>query len=184
MVSQSRGLCVLIVEVRQIETMTATEFQNNILPAYGAMLAVACRMLGDREEASDAVQELMKRLWEEHDRLDAGAAGAAYACRAVRNRCIDIIRSRRLGADVPIDSLADDIAEPDDDDGSARMIELASAVDRLGEPRRTILRLSLDGKSGAEIATEVGMTEQSVRQYLSRTRKELRKTILLKHQTL
>ncbi|MGM9853960.1 MAG: RNA polymerase sigma factor [Muribaculaceae bacterium] len=158
--------------------MTATEFQNNILPAYGAMLAVACRMLGDREGASDAVQELMKKLWEEHERLDAGVSGAAYACRAVRNRCIDIIRCRRSASDIPIDSLADDIAEPEDNDDSVRMIELATAIDRLGEPRRTILRLSLDGKSGAEIAAEVGMTEQNVRQYLSRTRKELRKTIL------
>lgn len=158
--------------------MTATEFQNNILPAYGAMLALAQRMLGDREAAMDAVQELMRKLWEEHDRIDAGAGGAAYACRAVRNRCIDIIRCRKSVADIPIDRLADDIAEPEEDVESLRIIGLTSAIDRLGEPRRTILRLSLDGKSGAEIASLVGFSESSVRQYLSRTRKELRKTIL------
>lgn len=156
--------------------MTATEFQTTILPAYGAMLAVARRILSD--DGADAVQEVMKKLWERHQSLDATMCGAAYACRAVRNRCLDILRCRPTTADVPLDNVANTIADDSENDNSEQLAQLAAAIDALGEPRRTILRLSLDGKAGAEIAAAVNISEANVRQYLSRTRKELRKTIL------
>lgn len=141
-------------------------------------MSVALRILGNREMAMDAVQDMMKKLWENCEQLNVEVCGAAYACRAVRNRCLDILRLHKPITDVSVDSLPDDIVEPDDGVAAERMIELTAAIDRLDEPRKTILRLSLDGKSGAEIAKAVGISEPNVRQYLSRTRKELRKTIL------
>lgn len=157
--------------------MTATEFQTTILPAYGAMEAVARRMLGDDEIARDTVQDVMRTLWEGRDHICGVTNGAAYAIRAVRNRCLDILRQKPAVDTSPIDEVADDIAEDCDDD-TRRMELLLKSIEKLGEPRRTILRLSLAGKSGAEIARAVDMNEGTVRQHLSRSRKELRKLIL------
>lgn len=157
--------------------MTATEFQSIILPAYGAMEAVAKRMLGDDAIAMDAVQDVMRTLWESRQRIVGVTNGAAYAVRAVRNRCLDILRQKPAADLTPVDSLTEELAEDDEDD--ARRIDmLLKAIDNLGEPRQTILRLSLEGKSGAEIARKVNMNEGTVRQHLSRSRKELRKLII------
>ena len=130
--------------------MTATEFKSVILPAYGAMTAVARKLLGDRQSAEDAVQDVMRSLWEGRENIIVNGAGAAYA-----------------------DTIADD-----DFDDTQRLERLSAAIDNLGEPRRTILRLSLAGKSGAEIAATVNLSETNVRQHLSRSRNELRKLIM------
>lgn len=157
--------------------MTATEFKSAILPAYGAMSAIARKILGDRENAEDAVQDVMRSLWEGRERIEISGAAAAYAVRAVRNRCLDILRRKPAEATTPIESVADTVADDNTDD-IKRLERLSTAIDNLGEPRRTILRLSLAGKSGAEIASTVSLSETNVRQHLSRSRKELRKLII------
>ena len=157
--------------------MTATEFKSVILPAYGAMTAVARKLLGDRQSAEDAVQDVMRSLWEGRENIIVNGAGAAYAVRSVRNRCLDILRRKPADTDTPIENVADTIADDDCDD-TQRLERLSAAIDNLGEPRRTILRLSLAGKSGAEIAATVNLSETNVRQHLSRSRKELRKLIM------
>lgn len=169
--------CVSMVK-NLINTMTANEFQTNILPAYGAMTAVAHRMLGDAEGAADVVQDVMRTLWEARDRLNVTVCGAGYAVRAVRNRCLDVLRRQPQISGVPVESVSDVMTDTDADAGSERLEALAFAIDNLDEPRRTILKLSLSVKSGKEIAAKMGLTEANVRQYLSRSRKELRKLIL------
>lgn len=157
--------------------MTAEEFKSTILPAYGAMAATARKILGDDEIAKDAVQDVMRALWEGRERLNAVANGAAYAIRAVRNRCLDIHRQNAGTVMTAVDDVAETIAVEENDD-LRRLELLSSAIEQLGEPRRTILRLSLSGKSGIEIARAVYMNEGTVRQHLSRSRKELRKLII------
>lgn len=157
--------------------MTATQFKTVIIPAYGAMKAVAGRILGDRDSAEDAVQDVMRSLWENRERIEISSAGAAYAVRAVRNRCLDLLRRKPATATTPIEEVSETL--PDDISDDFRRIEhLSIAIDTLGEPRKTILRLSLAGKSGAEIARTVNLSEANVRQHLSRSRKELRKLII------
>ncbi|RXE71825.1 sigma-70 family RNA polymerase sigma factor [Muribaculaceae bacterium Isolate-002 (NCI)] len=157
--------------------MTAKEFQTTILPAYGAMAATARRILGDEDIAKDAVQDVMRTLWENRQRLDVMTDGGAYAVRAVRNRCIDICRRGSAAIMTPVEDVADDIADEETDD-TGRLELLTKAIENLGESRRTILRLSLSGKSGAEISAVTKINEGTVRQHLSRARKELRNMIV------
>lgn len=157
--------------------MTAKEFQTTIVPAYGVMAATARRILGDEEIAKDAVQDVMRTLWENRQRLGVTTDGAAYAVRAVRNRCIDICRRGSATITTPVEDVADDIADDEPDD-TGRLELLTKAIENLGEPRRTILRLSLSGKSGAEISAVTKINEGTVRQHLSRARKELRNMIV------
>ena len=44
--------------------MTAQQYKDNILGCYSSMLAVARRILGNEDEAQDAVQDVCRRLWE------------------------------------------------------------------------------------------------------------------------
>ena len=60
--------------------MTAKEFQTTILPAYGAMAATARRILGDEEIAKDAVQDVMRTLWETGNALMSRPTGEPTPC--------------------------------------------------------------------------------------------------------
>ena len=50
-------------EIRPAATMTSDEFKAEILPYYKDMWRMAYAVLGNRDEAADAVQDANLRLW-------------------------------------------------------------------------------------------------------------------------
>src|SRR5262245_1257233 len=60
-----------------------------------AVLGLLCRILRDRSEAEDVLQEVFVRVWERADTYDAvlGSPGA-WLARIARNRAIDRLRAR------------------------------------------------------------------------------------------
>ncbi len=160
--------------------MDALAFKNEILPCYGTMVALAQRMLGDRDDARDTVQDTMRKLWERHEAIDIKAGAQAFCLTAVRNACLSHLRCRGKVAVVDIESapsLADGSA-PDLDMIAAQQADMVRrAVDMLSEQRRRILRMSLGGMSNKEIALTDGLTEANVRQLLSRARSQIREVI-------
>ena len=161
--------------------MTVADFKNTVLPTYGAMRAIAFRMLGDMDEASDVVQDVFRNMWEKHESLDIKGNVSVYVLTSVRNSCINVIRYKKNSYN--IESLKDtesfDVADEDDDKEHQRRIELLlQSIDALNDPAKSVMRLSLLGRGSAEIAGELEISETNVRQILSRTRKKL-KTILV-----
>lgn len=60
----------------------------------GAVLAVARRVLGDRERAEEVVQEVFVRLWNQPDRFDPGRGTLrAYLLAQAHGRTIDLLRA-------------------------------------------------------------------------------------------
>lgn len=63
--------------------------------ASGKLFAVAYRILQDRSEAEDAVQEVFTRVWLNARRFDAGRArGMTWLIAIARNHAIDRLRAR------------------------------------------------------------------------------------------
>lgn len=63
--------------------------------AGAKLMGVAVRILGDRSEAEDALQETMTRIWLNARRFDpARARGMTWAIAIMRNLCIDRLRAR------------------------------------------------------------------------------------------
>ena len=69
---------------------------RDLYPAAGAKLfGVLCRILNDRSEAEDALQEVMTRIWLNAHRFDAARArGMTWAIAIARNHAIDRLRAR------------------------------------------------------------------------------------------
>ena len=68
------------------------------------LLALASRMLGDRTEAEDVVQECFIRDWKNAERWQPTAAVGTWLHRITYNLCIDRIRARRPTVPIgPID---------------------------------------------------------------------------------
>lgn len=144
----------------------------------GALFNLAYRMLDDRHEAEDAVQEVFLRAYRRLDSFDPGRRFVTWLLSIGSNYCIDRIRRRR-GAWLTLDDVA--FWLPSGDPGperSALLDERRQAVQRalqqLPDTYRgvTVLRYWHD-LSYLEIAEALGLTEATVKTRLHRARKML-----------
>lgn len=158
--------------------MTAQQYKDNILGCYNSMLAVARRILGNEDEAQDAVQDVCRRLWERCSEIAVPATPGAFCAVTVRNYCLDIIRSRPLDAgDEPLASIAESKADDETDAEDATGL-LQKAMDRLEQRSRQIIQWGLQGHSYSQMAAELHTSEANVRQVTSRARRQLRNIIV------
>ena len=145
------------------------------MPLQQMLYREACRMLGDRFEAEDAVQNLYVRLWEQKERLDDLVSPKEYCLRALKNICID--RWRRMRArDEEVDfveEISEANAPPDTEREEAEeFIEHFLAT--LPERQQRVMTMQMQGNSIEEIAEVTKLTEGNVKVMLSRIRKRFR----------
>lgn len=163
--------------------MDSEEFKIRIMPHYKVMYGVAVSILKDREGASDAVQDAMVRLWEMRTELAGISNIRGFVMTVTRNICIDSLRRSRSSADIddPVVSKeidCSDNVDPMEDADNLRYVERMMAA--LPESQRKVLLLRAYGDlDNEEIAAELGISNETVRQQLSRARRRLRE--LFKH---
>ncbi|MFG2623089.1 RNA polymerase sigma factor [Streptomyces sp. NPDC048507] len=143
-----------------------------------ALLRLATRLLGDRIEAEDAVQDALVSAWRKLPEFRGRSAFGTWVYRIVTNRCLNILRARRT--QVPLDAAAE-VAAPEHSaapdritEGRAAATDLQRALGDLSAEQRIcwVLR-ELDGRSYPFIAETVGITEQAVRARVFRARRQL-----------
>lgn len=145
------------------------------MPLQQMLYREAYRMLGDRFEAEDAVQNLYMRLWEQKERLDDLVSPKEYCLRALKNICID--RWRRMRArDEEVDfveEISEANAPPDTEREEAEeFVEHFLAT--LPERQQRVMTMQMQGNSIEEIAEVTKLTEGNVKVMLSRIRKRFR----------
>lgn len=143
---------------------------------YRPLCLYALHYLGDSDMAEDVVQECFATLWE---KLEAGLAVAnrrAYLYMTVRNRCLDQLR--RKGMQTESLKPYDTYGIIDDDDAQERSqieAKLWTAIDSLPEKCREVFLMSKrDGLKYEEIAIELGISENTVRNQISKALKVLK----------
>lgn len=149
------------------------------MPLSRKMFAVAYRFLQRADEAEDAVQDVMVKLWQMREKLPPGEQLAPFVMTVTRNLCIDRIRARREEEDEDIDLIASQGAEEvtldtrvDDHDRLQRMMEL---IKQLPPDQQKVLKLrAFDDLSTEQIAELLNMRNDNVRQLLSRARRQLK----------
>ncbi len=140
------------------------------LDRYGGLVwTLASRMLRNRADAEDAVQEVFIDLWRTAHRFDpALSSEASFIALLARRRLIDRLRRRERGAEALPEAVP---ARPgacrvEAGDEAARVRE---AMGRLAEGQRTCLSLSLtEGLSNEEIAARLGMPLGTVKSHCRR----------------
>lgn len=140
-------------------------------------LGQAYRMLQDRAEAEDVVQEAMLRLWKQAPDWRQGEAQVStWLYRVVANLCTDRLRRRKRSASL------DEIAEPVDDTPSvtatmqtnARMQALSDALASLPERQAQAVALRhLEGLGNPEIAQVMDISVEAVESLTARGKRAL-----------
>jgi RNA polymerase sigma-70 factor (ECF subfamily) len=148
---------------------------------YPRLADHAWRLLGERDLAEDAVQEVFVALWRGRDRLPESAALPGYLHRAVRNRALNQLRSRK-GEVADPDGQMVPTTEPD----APRRLEeeqlasqLTTALAALPPRTREVFLLSREhGLTYAAIGETLGISVKTVETLMGRAIRGLRDSLL------
>ena len=75
--------------------MSQERFKAEILPIRDKLFHIARKILVEEEDAEDAVQEVLLKLWHTRDSLDRYDSAAAYATTVTKNHCLDKLRVKK-----------------------------------------------------------------------------------------
>lgn len=145
-------------------------------------LAFATRLLGDRAEGEEVMQEAFLRLWRGAPNWQPGSARfTTWFYRVVLNLCIDRQRKRH-GREVPIDDAGDpaDDRQGADADLHDRQVsrQIDGALAELPERQREAVSLCyLQGLSNKEAAEVLQINIKALESLLTRGRAALRQRL-------
>ena len=143
---------------------------------------VCLRVLNDRAEAEEALQEVFVKIWTKADRFAVSELSPiSWLVAIARNHAIDRIRARRPPS-VNIDT-ALDIADPTPDPEAAAVAggeseRVHRCLDELEKERAEAVRGAyLKGESYAELAERHGVPLNTMRTWLRRSLMKLRECL-------
>ncbi|MDQ3586410.1 MAG: RNA polymerase sigma factor [Acidobacteriota bacterium] len=170
----------------------AAAFEQLMIAHERRVVATAWRLLGDREDARDAAQEVFLRVYKYLHRYRPGQDFQGWLYRITVNVCHDVARKRRAHEgggrqtatteDEP--GLFENIAAPSREGGDAEASALlnqqraflARALALLPEKERAALVLrDLEGLSTEEVASILGSRPVTVRSQISSARQKLKR---------
>jgi RNA polymerase sigma-70 factor (ECF subfamily) len=152
-------------------------YEQLVLRYQGPMFRLAAKMLANRGDAEDVVQEVFLNAWRKLDQLGEDAAFVGWLYRATTNRCLNVIRARRPQADVDLDAAESprgDLQPERAAQVSGQLAALNTALAQLTpEQRACWLLREVHGRSYEEIGEIVGVNGTAVRGRIARARAQL-----------
>ncbi|WP_108882563.1 sigma-70 family RNA polymerase sigma factor [Anderseniella sp. Alg231-50] len=137
------------------------------------LFGICLRILKDRADAEDVLQEVYVKIWNKADRFSTGQASAiAWLASIARNQAIDRYRSRRPASDNTdeIPDIADDAPSPENamlaKDETHRINNCLDELD--AKHAAAIRRTYLSGWSYQEAADELQAPLNTVRTWIRR----------------
>lgn len=144
---------------------------------YAALCAYADRIVNDRDGAQDIVQDTLIKVWNSDRTFPDMKELSWYLYKAVYNNSLFWLRSRNnretvhqavvLEDEMPDEQFAETIREE-------LIRQLYVYIEELPEERKKIMLLSIEGRSGNEIAELLGISINTVKTQKSRSFKYLR----------
>ena len=142
---------------------------------YRPLCIFALHYLKDIDASEDEVQEAFGLLWEKLSAGEKVVNQKGYLYSIVKNRSLDILRKKgSVGEAISLDGSVDNIEEPTVEDAEVEA-RLWTAIDTLPEKCREIFLMSKrDGLRQEEIAQELGISLQTVKNQVSKALKILK----------
>jgi len=160
-------------------------FLQRILAVQDSMFRLAKRLLVSTEEAEDAVQEVLTKLWQNMSTLTAISNLEGYAMTMTKNYCLDRLKSKQAAQlqlvhfkhDKATTSLDQQIENRDS------LSQVFDFVEALPDQQKLVLLLrDVEQYDFETIAQITELTQGAVRVALSRARKTIRQKLIKAHQ--
>ncbi|HRE78382.1 MAG TPA: RNA polymerase sigma factor [Flavobacterium sp.] len=165
--------------------MNQNEFITLIAPFKDKVFRLAKRLLVSNEEAQDATQDILVKLWDKKNGLENYASVEALAMTMTKNYCLDQLKSKRASnMKIVHNNFTSTEASLDkkvEDSDSWNWVE--KMINELPEQQKIIIQMrDIEQYEFEEIAKILDMNETAVRVNLSRARKTIREKMTKTHQ--
>lgn len=164
--------------------MTQADFTKLVMPFKDKVFRLAKRLLVSNEEAEDATQEILMKLWKNKQKIAEYKNVEAFSMTMTKNFCLDRLKSKQA-QNLKIvhsnyqdhnTSLQKEVENRDSVDWVSKIIE------ELPEQQKIILQLrDIEEYDFDEIAKVVDMNPTAIRVALSRARKTIREKLTNTH---
>ena len=161
--------------------MTQSEFLNVVMPFKDKLYRLSKRLLISAEEAEDATQEVLMKLWSKNSNIANYKNVEAFAMTMTKNFCLDRLKSKQ--------SSNLKLVHSNYEDGNTSLQKQLEARDsiswvekimeELPEQQKLVLQLrDVEEYDFKEIADLLEMQPTAVRVALSRARKTVREKLM------
>ena len=160
--------------------MTRSAFIEAYMPAQEKYFRMARRLLTSTEEAQDAVQEVLGKLWSRKNKLDKIQNKEAYGMMMIKNYCLDRLKSGQASNLTLIHSNYEEKGVGLEKQTHLReSVQLvAKLMEELPESQKMIMQMrDIEQYSYDEIGDIMDMQPTAIRVALSRARKTIREKL-------
>lgn len=164
--------------------MTQNEFVHLTNPFKDKLFRLAKRLLVSTEEAEDATQEVILKLWNKKENLSQHNSLEAFAMTITKNYCLDQLKSKRAqNLKIVHNNFTDkgaSLQQKLEDQDSLNWVE--KIITQLPIQQQIIIQMrDIEQCEFEEIAVILEMNETAIRVALSRARKTIREFMLKTH---
>ena len=164
--------------------MNQIEFINHVKPFKDKIFRLAKRLLVSIEEAEDATQEVLVKLWNKNNVRNDFGSTEAYAMTITKNYCLDVLKSKRAtNLQIVNNNYVENgasLQQKVEDNDSWNWVE--KWINDLPEQQKLIIQMrDVEQYEFEEIAKILEMSEATIRVALSRARKTIREKLTNTH---
>jgi len=164
--------------------MKQSDFVEIIAPFKDKVFRLAKRLLVSREEAEDATQEILLKLWDKKDKIADYNNVEAFSMTMTKNFCLDRLKSKQAQNLKIVHS-----NYTDNNTSLQKQVEVndsiswvSKIIEDLPEQQKMIIQLrDIEQYDFSEIAKMLDMNETAIRVALSRARKTIREKLTRTH---
>lgn len=155
--------------------MELQEFINGVERMRSDLLQQATHYLNNPDDAEDAVQETLVKLWMAKERIADSGKLKKLASVVCKNTSLNMLRDAKQFASI------DNVTQIESHDNPHKRLEdneneqkLEQSINALNDKYRAIIRMrNVENLSYSDIAKIIGTSESSIRGMISKARMEL-----------
>ena len=157
--------------------MEQAQFKNEILPLRERLMQYAERLLNNKSDAEDVIQEVFLKLWLMRNELSNYNSIDALSLTMTKHLCLNRLKVNQreqesLNGHVFIDENLSPIEQLEQKDSVEYAMRI---IDMLPDLQQSVLRMKhIEGLEIDEIAALMGSAPEAIRMNLSRARKKVK----------
>ena len=164
--------------------MKQADFVSLVMPFKDKVYRLAKRLLVSTEEAEDATQEILLKLWNNKEKIGEYKNVEAFSMTMTKNFCLDRLKSKQAqNLKIVHSNYTDNSSSLQKQVESKDSVSwVARIMEELPEQQKIIVQLrDIEQYDFSEISKMLDMNETTIRVALSRARKTIREKLTNTH---